>query len=164
MQSLLKINYEHPLDFHDLKIIPSDTNLGEEFVKIGARRIIADWGISIDQALYQAIEKHIETLPQYNIQQTEITTFHSNLDDSRVLKFKVSLGEGWPSEMITWFRDHKNPSLEQWSVKVYLGDRREYAPDLFATAPSWKAQCDRDRAQQEAKQAQLEAMNPTSND
>ena len=161
MQSLLKINYEKPLDFHDLKIIPSDTNLGEDFVKIEGRRIMESWVMSIDQALYQAVEKHIKTLPQYNIQQTEITTFHSALDDSRVIHFNVSLGEGWPAEMLKRFRDHKKPTLAQWSVKIYLGDRREYAPDLFATAPSWKAKNDQDRAQQDAKQAHLDAMNST---
>tara|TARA_B110000971_G_scaffold146193_1_gene149291 strand:+ start:253 stop:747 length:495 start_codon:yes stop_codon:yes gene_type:complete len=163
MQSILKINYKELLETHDLEIRPSATSQGEEFVKIEARRIMENWVMSIDQALYQAIEKHIETLPQYNINQTEITTFHSSLEDSRVIHFNVSLSESWGAEMLKRFRDHEKPTLTHWSAKIYLGDRREYVPDLFATAPSWKAKNDQDRAQQQAKQAQLEAMNPTSN-
>ena len=138
----MRYDFQEMEKIHEITICP-DQNQAEEFDLIDQHELTKDWGFTIDRAIYSVLTDKILTLPQFELSQTEITTFISHIDDSRAIKFKVKLSEDWGHEVLSkWGVNGKS-----CSARVYFEDRKEYEPNLFLALPSG-ASADKRAAQQ----------------
>ena len=153
----MRYDFQEMEKIHEITICPGQ-NQSEEFDLIDQRELTKDWGFSIDRAIYWVLTEKILTLPQFELSQTEITTFISHIEDSRAIKFKVKLSEDWGHEVLSkWGVNGKD-----YSARVYFGDRKEYEPNLFLALPS-AASADKRAAQQAQAEGSVEPDYPEYN-
>ena len=153
----MRHDFQEMEKIHEITICPGQ-NQSEEFDLIDQRELTKDWGFSIDRAIYWVLTEKILTLPQFELSQTEITTFISHIDDSRAIKFKVKLSEDWGHEV----RSKWGVNGKDYSARVYFGDRKEYEPNLFLALPS-AASADKRAAQQAQAEGSVEPDYPEYN-
>ena len=147
---------------HEITICP-DQNQSEEFDWIDQRELTKDWGFTIDRAIYSVLTDKILTLPQFDLSETEITTFISHLKDPRAIHFAVKLSEDWGHEVLSKWRHSFGEKAAQsgldCSARVYFGDRKEYEANLFLALPSG-ASADKRAAQQAQAEGSVEPDYP----
>ena len=154
----MRYDFQEMEKIHEITICP-DQNQSEEFDLIDQHELTKDWGFTIDRAIYWVLTEKILTLPQFELSQTEITTFISHIDDSRAIKFKVKLSEDWGHEVLSkWGVNGKS-----YSARVYFEDRKEYEPNLFLALPSG-ASADKRAAQQAQAEGSVEPDYPEYTD